>query len=43
MKIPLSRVRQREILQRQINEVLLAISDANAFAALAEKAKEALK
>ena len=28
MKIPLSRVRQREILQRQINEVLLAISDA---------------
>ena len=28
MKIPLSRERQREILQRQINEVLLAISDA---------------
>lgn len=27
-KIPLSRERQREILQRQINEVLLAISDA---------------
>jgi N12 class adenine-specific DNA methylase len=28
MKIPLSHERQREILQRQINEVLLAISDA---------------
>lgn len=28
MKIPLSRERQREILRRQINEVLLAISDA---------------
>ena len=28
MKIPLSRERQRDILQRQINEVLLAISDA---------------
>ena len=28
MKIPLSRERQREILQRQINEVLLAISNA---------------
>ena len=28
MKIPLSRERKREILQRQINEVLLAISDA---------------
>lgn len=28
MKIPLSRERQREILQRQIDEVLLAISDA---------------
>ena len=28
MKIPLSRERQRDILRRQINEVLLAISDA---------------